>query len=64
VKPRDGQRTDEARGHVSVALEIRSVLVQKPGAIPKLDQMMGTRIGDCKPSAGPQHPGHFGQVSK
>ena len=35
---------------------------QKPEAIPKLDQVIGTRIGDCEPSAGSQHAPHFGEV--
>src|SRR5215831_1187510 len=62
VKPPDGRRADEARGHVGVALGIRFVLAQKVETIPKLDQVIGTRIGDCKPSAGPHHPRHFGEV--
>jgi hypothetical protein len=62
VKSRDGRRADKARDHVGVTPGILSVLAQKPEPISKLDKVFGTRIGERKPSAGPQHPRHFGEV--
>ena len=38
------------------------MLAHKPEPISKLDQVFGTRMGERKPSAGPQHPRHFGEV--
>jgi hypothetical protein len=61
VKPPDGRRANEARAHVG-AVGIRFILAQNAETIPKLDQVIGTRIGDRKPSAGPYHPRHFGEA--
>ena len=62
MKSRDGLQADKASDHVGVTPGILSVLAQKPEPISKLDQVFGTRIGEREPSAGPQHPRHFGEV--
>ena len=62
VKSRDGRWTNQAGRHVGIAPSAVFVLAQKHKPISKLDQMFGTRIGECEPSAGPQYPRHFGEV--
>ena len=62
VKPGDGRRTNKAPRHVGVAPRTLFVLAQKPEAIPKLGQVLRTRMRDGKPSAAPQHPRRFGEV--
>jgi hypothetical protein len=52
----------EAHDHVGATRGILPVLAQKPEPSSKLDQVFGTRIGKCEPSARPQHPRHFGEV--
>jgi hypothetical protein len=59
----EGGRADKASGQIGVAHAIWLVLAQKPKAIPKLDQVIGTRIDDDEPSTRPQHARHFGEVS-
>jgi hypothetical protein len=62
AKPSERERADEAPRHFGIASRCIGVPTHQAEAFPKLDHVIRTGIGDCKPASRAENSRRFGEA--